>query len=90
MRSCKEIGKLVSESHDRRLSFYERLSVRMHLAMCLLCRNFSKQIQFIRRLTKAAGESGPDSLLVEGTLLDQSLTPEAKSRIKKMVSRGRS
>jgi hypothetical protein len=85
--NCKETAKLVSQSHDRRLSLYERLQVRMHLAMCILCRNFSKQLNFIRRLTRSMGESGPESLIAEGAVFDESLSPEAKSRIKDVLAK---
>jgi len=84
--NCKEIARLVSESHDRPLSFMERLQMRMHLTMCFLCRNFSKQLQLIRKLTHAAGGSGPNSLVVDGAVLDQSLSPEAKNRIKDVLA----
>jgi predicted anti-sigma-YlaC factor YlaD len=86
MMDCKEIGRLVSEGHDRRLSLYERFSVRMHLAMCYMCRNFSRQIAFIRRVARAAGEAGPRSLIDEEALFDRSLSPEAKSRMKQALS----
>ena len=85
MKNCQEIARLVSEGRDRELSFYQRLSVRMHLAMCSMCRRFAKQLDFIGRLTRMAGRTG--SLLVEGGILDQRLSPDAKSRIKQELSR---
>ena len=85
MMKCKEIGRLVSEGRDRELSFYQRLNVRMHLAMCAMCRRFAKQLDFIGRLTRTAGQSS--SLLVEGGILEEELSPDAKSRIKQELSR---
>ena len=87
MKSCKEIARLVSESHDRPLSVIERLEMRMHLAMCFVCRNFAKQVKLIRELTHALGRSGPSSLVADGAVLGQSLSPEAKDRIKDILSR---
>lgn len=84
--NCKEVARLVSESHDRRLSVYDWIKVRLHLAMCFVCRNFSKQIAFINKITRAAGASDRNSLLTEGGPLEQSLSPEAKSRIKNSIS----
>jgi hypothetical protein len=84
--NCKETARLVSESHDRPLSIVERFKLQMHLAMCFLCRNFSRQLKLIRKLTQAAGASGPNSLVVEGAVLDQSLSPKAKDRIKDVLS----
>jgi hypothetical protein len=60
----------------------------LHLAMCLVCRNCAKQIDVVRKLARAAGESDPGSLLADGRVLDQSLPPETKLRIKKMLSSG--
>ena len=36
MTGCKDIARLVSESHDHKLSFGDRVHLRLHLAMCLL------------------------------------------------------
>ena len=86
MATCKEISKLISESHDRPLSWIDRVKIRLHLAMCFICRNFSKQVDMIRTFGRAIGRSGHDSLVSDGSVLDQSLSPEAKSRIKNALS----
>ena len=49
MLRCKEATHLLSEAHDRNLSFSERLQLKMHLAMCTGCRNFKGQMAFLRR-----------------------------------------
>jgi hypothetical protein len=43
MISCKKSSELLCASLDRRLSFRERLQLRMHLALCQACSNFQKQ-----------------------------------------------
>lgn len=48
MLSCRETTQRLSEAQDRELSLTEKLQLRMHLAMCGGCRNFSKQIDFLR------------------------------------------
>jgi len=47
MPSCREASRLISESHERRLDLRERVFLRLHLAMCFMCRRFSRQIEFI-------------------------------------------
>ena len=89
MMSCKETARLLSEGCDRPLSWPDKIKVRLHLAMCFVCRNFAKQIDMIRKLARTAGESDAGSLVVDGRVLDQSLPPETKLRIKKMLSSGR-
>lgn len=48
MLSCKETTQRLSEAQDRDLSLPEKLQLKMHLAMCGGCRNFSKQMDFLR------------------------------------------
>ena len=49
MLRCKEVTHLLSEAHDRNLSFSERLQLKMHLAMCTGCRNLKGQMAFLRK-----------------------------------------
>ena len=48
MLSCKEASRLVSQSLDRRLGWRERCSLKLHLAICDACRQFSRQLQWLR------------------------------------------
>jgi anti-sigma factor ChrR (cupin superfamily) len=54
MLSCKQLVAHSSEFIDGQLRFRQRLSVRMHLAMCVNCRRFIKQMRLsqavLRRL----------------------------------------
>ena len=52
MLSCTEVTRLCSEEQDRPLTLRERLSLRMHLAMCAACSNFRKQMGFLREATR--------------------------------------
>jgi len=51
--SCKEVSHLVSQGLDRELGFGERLRLRAHLAICNGCRNFRRQIAFLRTAVRA-------------------------------------
>lgn len=46
---CKEVHRLTSESMDRELTVIERTRVRMHLLVCHACRNFTGQMDLIRK-----------------------------------------
>lgn len=59
MLSCKQVTELVSQGLDRRLDFGERLAVRVHLAICGGCSNFSRQVEFLRRAVQRLGHE-PD------------------------------
>jgi len=56
MLSCKETSRLISQGLDRRLGFGERVALRLHLAICNGCRNFTKQTAFLRRATRHLSE----------------------------------
>lgn len=50
--TCKEVSMLVSQQLDRKLSLWERATLRLHLLVCNGCRNFLTQTQFIRRAVR--------------------------------------
>ncbi|TFG83171.1 MAG: zf-HC2 domain-containing protein, partial [Chromatiales bacterium] len=52
MDTCREISALVSRAMDTRLPFGERVRVRLHLAICSACRQFSRHMQILRRATR--------------------------------------
>lgn len=74
MLSCKETSLLVSESFDRRLSWRERIALRMHLLVCGACRTFANQMAFLRTAARrfGRGADAPESLR---------LSPGARERI---------
>ena len=55
--TCKEVHQLTSESMDRELTMVERTRMRMHLLVCNACRNFTGQMDLIR---KAMQRMAPD------------------------------
>ena len=58
MLSCKQVSRIVSQGLDRELGFTERVRLRVHLAICDGCTNFSKQMAFLREaVAKLADQS---------------------------------
>ena len=56
--TCKEVTRLVSQGLDRRLPFGRRVAVRVHLAICDGCTNFTEQMAFLRKaIAKLAEQS---------------------------------
>ncbi|HET7201489.1 MAG TPA: zf-HC2 domain-containing protein [Burkholderiales bacterium] len=59
--SCKEASRLISQGMDRRLSFPERIALRLHVGICDACTRFTRQVEFLRRALKAfPGPDDPD------------------------------
>ncbi len=76
MLSCKETSELLSRAQDERLTFTERMGMRIHLLMCRLCRGYEKQLLFIRKATESlAQDSAHDDEAAT------SLSPEARERV---------
>lgn len=48
MLTCREATHLMSEAQDRELQMGERLGLNMHLVACRGCRQFRKQMDFLR------------------------------------------
>jgi hypothetical protein len=76
MYTCKEVTQLVLEKHERRLSWRERLGIRIHYLICNACRRFGQQMEFLRRATRRYAEQH------ETEEQDVVLTPSAKKRIR--------
>ena len=47
--TCKEASELLSLAQDRPLTVREKLALYVHLPICNACRNFRRQLAFIRR-----------------------------------------
>ena len=52
MLNCKQNTELLSQALDRPITFREKLTMRLHLMMCRGCRNFEKQLTFIRKASR--------------------------------------
>jgi len=48
MMSCRHATEMMSQGQDRRLSFGERVSLRVHLMICVGCRNTLNHFRFLR------------------------------------------
>jgi predicted anti-sigma-YlaC factor YlaD len=60
MLSCKQVTRLVSQGLEREMSFTERVRLRVHLAICDGCTNFSQQIAFLRKATAKLADESPN------------------------------
>ena len=49
MLNCKQAAALMSQGMDKELGMLQKIGLRFHLMMCTGCRNFSKQMKFLRQ-----------------------------------------
>lgn len=77
MINCKEYAEKVSRSLDCRLSFWDRMSIKIHQVLCPPCKHIRQQFNTIRnacQLRPADEFAGDDT--------DRRLSAEACERIK--------
>jgi len=43
--ACKRVSQLTSDSFERELSLTEKLQLKLHFAMCGLCRNYHQSLK---------------------------------------------
>ncbi|MFG6157428.1 zf-HC2 domain-containing protein [Halomonas sp. 1390] len=60
MMMCKEATRLMSLRQDRPLTFQERLSLRLHLAMCGACRECDRQFTLLHEAGRHLGPEEED------------------------------
>jgi hypothetical protein len=78
--NCREAIRLQSEALDRPLPWLQRIGLRIHLALCVWCLRYGRQIQFLRIAAKHCDcEQEPK----------QTLPPEARVRIKRALEAGK-
>ena len=75
MLNCRQVTRMVSQSMDAKLPWYQRLGVRLHLLYCVWCRRYASQLQFLRTAAQQL-PSGLDAVPPHG------LSSKAKDQIR--------
>jgi hypothetical protein len=52
MYSCEQASKLASQAMEEPLGRLQRVQLSLHLMLCRHCKNFSRQIEFLRRTSR--------------------------------------
>lgn len=73
--SCKEASSLASQMLDRRLSWSERSTLRLHLLICRACTRFGRQIEFLRVAVRQGGHEFDNDAL-------EGLSSDARARLR--------
>lgn len=60
MLNCHDATFLMSQRQERRLSFSERMKLRLHMTMCRGCANFDRQLPDLGRAARAFAAKNPD------------------------------
>lgn len=79
--NCRKTAMLLSKGLDADLSFFERVGLKIHLALCASCRNMAMQMGFIK---EAVSNYTDDFLEIDDPEME--LSVEARQRIKSQLS----
>lgn len=74
--ACIDMTQLMSQSLDRKLGLHERITLRLHLWICLNCARYLRQIDLLRNLSRPTSTAR----LIENSR--PALNNEATERIK--------
>ncbi len=77
--SCEVITHRISESYDRKLTFGERLSIRIHTLGCKLCERYRRQLMAIHHMLQKYSAD------IDAAAADAALPQETKERLKKQL-----
>jgi hypothetical protein len=80
--ACIDMTQLMSQSLDRRLGLGERITLRLHLWICLNCARYLRQIDLLRNLSRPASRAQ----VFEDS--QPALSNEATERIKNAFKQG--
>ena len=57
MMNCEQATRLLSEALERPLTFTEKTELRFHTLMCSGCRQFGRQMETLRHLTRTGNQA---------------------------------
>jgi hypothetical protein len=75
MLNCRQVTRLVSQSMEAKLRWYQWLGMRIHLLYCVWCRRYASQIRFLH---KACNQLDPET---QGSP-SYTLSSEAKEKMR--------
>jgi hypothetical protein len=81
MISCARAAELISRSMETKLSWWQRVGLRVHLYGCDLCRRFRRQSHLVNEAGRRLGDAEFPAAQ------EASLTEEARKRIQQAISR---
>jgi hypothetical protein len=79
MITCRESARLLSEKRDHPLTWRKRIALRVHLALCGLCRVYASQLSVVCGVSREAGEKAPE-------VSPRALPDDRRRRIKDAIS----
>jgi uncharacterized protein YpiB (UPF0302 family) len=82
--TCREAAPLMSRAQDARLNWREQIALKLHLAICRMCANYLRQLEFLREAAHLAGQPTEENEPSPARLSD-----EARARLQEKMAAAR-
>ena len=79
--NCHEATLLLEKQAEQPLTLAQRLSLRLHLMMCVLCRRYARQTELLAQLARRLGRGD----LSNEAVTAERLSAEARARLEQLV-----
>ena len=76
MNGCLQATRRIAEAQEHGLPLGQRLTLRLHLAICTDCRNFQKNSEALRRIMQHYAEHDDAGFLADSPETPQDGRPE--------------
>ena len=82
MLNCRQVTRLVSQSMDTKLRWYQWLGMRIHLLYCVWCRRYASQIRFLH---KACDQLDPETQASPSHTLSSEAKEKMRARLQEAM-----
>ena len=82
--TCKQMAPVMSESLERRLTLRERVTLKLHLWVCVWCVWYLENLRTMREALRARGTREAEASDVDSAV---KLSEEARERIRRALAR---
>jgi len=88
MLNCRDMTKLISDSLERKVTWRQRMEIRMHILMCALCRRFRSDTLTLKKRVKDETIRQKSTTYVERNLTNR-MPDETRERLRTLLQRAR-
>lgn len=81
---CRQTVEVISQSFERRLTLRERITLKVHLWICVWCQWYLEQLEVLRNSVREKSAESPEMDFPSAS----NLSSEARERIMRRISGG--
>jgi hypothetical protein len=81
--ACAELTPVMSQSFERKLTLRERITLKLHLFICIQCQRYLKQLRMMHEALKLKAKTEAN----DGESAKPALSDDARKRLKEALKR---